>query len=130
MVLELTDSIRGYSCSFLILLSRLICHNSSGFPFLPLATLQTPVQALLPIPREQCSQGSISGRQPLCSFVGNSPHFFSNYHRSADHSQVYILTPDLYPQAADLHRLSISGHRLLDYSSSPYMQTWTHLSKS
>lgn len=130
MVLELTDSIRGYSCSFLNLLSRLTCHNSSGFPFLPLATLQTPVQALLPIPRERCSQGSSSGRQLLCSFVGNSPHFFSNYHCSADDSQVYILSPDLYPQAADLHRLPISGHRLLDYSSSLYMQTWTHLSKS
>lgn len=91
MVLELTDSIRGYSCSFLILLSRLICHNSSGFPFLPLGILQTSVQALLPIPRERCSQGSSSGRQLLCSFVGNSPHFFSNYHCSADDSQVYIL---------------------------------------
>lgn len=34
-----------------------------------------------------------------------------------------ILSPDLYPQAADLHILSISGHLLLDYSYSLYMQT-------
>lgn len=33
MVLELTDSIRSYSCSFLILLSRLICHTVLDFLF-------------------------------------------------------------------------------------------------
>lgn len=111
VLLELTDSyrrlVRGYSHSFFILLSWLLWLYSSGFPFLPLTTLQTSMQALLPILWGWCSQGSILGVQLLCAFVAANPYFFSKYHLCADDFQIYILSPDLDPQATDFHILSI-----------------------
>lgn len=132
VLLELTDSyrrlVRGYSHSFFILLSWLLWLYSSGFPFLPLTTLQTSMQALLPILWGWCSQGSILGVQLLCAFVAANPYFLnttsvlmiSKYISSAPTLILKLQISTFY--------LSISGHFLLDYAYwTPYMQTWTYL---